>query len=196
MSLRRVRKPGAATPSRRANKPHSKFQDRKTLNGPVMRPTTPRVTESGVGEPSTCYAGAQRWHLGKRAWRTPTPPFEPLLGFGQAGALLLFQIPRPTTQQKINDPPKSAPFHPSHLSISPPVPASSLPRTTDFQICTKKQRRLAVRDAVVQGRTKIAATPKSAACNLLPTSKIPFKLNVAAPPTIEVQSRVTTIFSP
>jgi len=58
LSLFRVRKFGAATPSQRANKPHSIIQDRKTLNGPAMRPTTPRVTESGVGESSTCDAGA------------------------------------------------------------------------------------------------------------------------------------------
>ena len=58
MSLRRVQRSGAAIPSQRANKPHSIIQSREVLDGPAMRPTTPHVTESGVGESSTCDAGA------------------------------------------------------------------------------------------------------------------------------------------
>ena len=35
---------------KQAEKPHSKFSDRKALDGPAMRPTTPLAVENGVGK--------------------------------------------------------------------------------------------------------------------------------------------------
>jgi hypothetical protein len=34
---------------KRAEKPHSKFSDRKALDGPATRPETPLAVENGVG---------------------------------------------------------------------------------------------------------------------------------------------------
>jgi len=36
--------------SKRAKRPHSKFSDRKALDGPAMRPKTPLAVENGVGK--------------------------------------------------------------------------------------------------------------------------------------------------
>ena len=35
---------------KRAERPHSKFSDRKALDGPAMRPKTPLAVENGVGK--------------------------------------------------------------------------------------------------------------------------------------------------
>jgi hypothetical protein len=35
---------------KRAKRPHSKFSDRKALDGPAMRPVTPLAVENGVGK--------------------------------------------------------------------------------------------------------------------------------------------------
>jgi len=35
---------------KRAKRPHSKFSDRKALDGPAMRPATPLAVENGVGK--------------------------------------------------------------------------------------------------------------------------------------------------
>jgi hypothetical protein len=35
---------------KQAEKPHSKFSGRKTLDGPAMRPETPLAVENGVGK--------------------------------------------------------------------------------------------------------------------------------------------------
>jgi hypothetical protein len=37
---------------KRAEKPHSKFSDRKALDGPATRPETPLAVENGVGKPA------------------------------------------------------------------------------------------------------------------------------------------------
>jgi len=37
---------------KRAEKPHSKFSDRKALDGPATRPKTPFAVENGVGKPA------------------------------------------------------------------------------------------------------------------------------------------------
>ena len=37
---------------KRAEKPHSKFSDRKALDGPATRPKTPLAVENGVGKPA------------------------------------------------------------------------------------------------------------------------------------------------
>ena len=49
-----------------------------------MRPTTPRVTENGVGEQPTCIVGAQRLHRERACGERP-PPNLSLLDFGPAG---------------------------------------------------------------------------------------------------------------
>jgi hypothetical protein len=36
--------------SKRAKRPHSKFSDRKALDGPAMRPKIPLAVENGVGK--------------------------------------------------------------------------------------------------------------------------------------------------
>jgi hypothetical protein len=56
---------------KRAKRPHSKFSDRKALDGPVMRPTTPLAVENGVGKLAA--KARQMPASGKRAWRTPNP---------------------------------------------------------------------------------------------------------------------------
>jgi hypothetical protein len=35
---------------KQAKRPHSKFSDRKALDGPAMRPATPLAVENGVGK--------------------------------------------------------------------------------------------------------------------------------------------------
>jgi hypothetical protein len=37
-------------PLKRAEKPHSKFSDRKALDGPATRPITPLAVENSVGK--------------------------------------------------------------------------------------------------------------------------------------------------
>jgi hypothetical protein len=56
---------------KRAQRPHSKFSDRKALDGPAMRPTTPLAVENGVGKLAA--NARQIASAGKRVWRTPTP---------------------------------------------------------------------------------------------------------------------------
>jgi len=46
-----VRKPAfRKRQPKRAKRPHSKFSDRKALDGPAMRPMTPLAVENGVGK--------------------------------------------------------------------------------------------------------------------------------------------------
>jgi hypothetical protein len=61
--------------SKQAEKPHSKFRGRKTLNGPATRPKTPLAVENSVGKPAADQA--PNAGTGKRAWRTPIPRFVP-----------------------------------------------------------------------------------------------------------------------
>ena len=58
---------------KRAEKPHSKFSDRKALDGPATRPITPLAVENGVGNPAAPETGAPNAGPGKREWRTPIP---------------------------------------------------------------------------------------------------------------------------
>ena len=62
---------------KRAKRPHSKFSDCKTLDGPAMRPrTTPLAVENGVGKLAANLA--PNVSAGKREWRTPIPIFVPV----------------------------------------------------------------------------------------------------------------------
>jgi len=74
---------------KRAKRPHSKFSDRKALDGPVMRPVTPLAVENGVGKLAAKVR--QMPASGKRAWRTPRR-----LGASQSAALKdwRFESPR------------------------------------------------------------------------------------------------------
>jgi hypothetical protein len=56
---------------KQAEKPHSKFSSRKTLDGPATRPKTPLAVENSVGKPAADQA--PNVGMGKRAWRTPIP---------------------------------------------------------------------------------------------------------------------------
>jgi hypothetical protein len=56
---------------KRAEKPHSKFSDRKALDGPATRPKTPLAVENGVGKLTAPEKGAPNVSMGKRDWRTP-----------------------------------------------------------------------------------------------------------------------------
>jgi hypothetical protein len=47
-----VRELAAQPLAKRAKRPHSKFSDRKALDGPAMRPGTPLAVENGVGKPA------------------------------------------------------------------------------------------------------------------------------------------------
>jgi len=58
---------------KRAEKPHSKFSDRKALDGPATRPETPLAVENGVGKLTAPEKGAPNVSMGKRDWRTPIP---------------------------------------------------------------------------------------------------------------------------
>jgi len=61
---------------KQAEKPHSKFSSRKTLDGPATRPMTPLAVENSVGKPAA--DRAPNVGTGKRAWRTPIPRFVPV----------------------------------------------------------------------------------------------------------------------
>jgi len=58
---------------KRAEKPHSKFSDRKALDGPATRPKTPLAVENGVGKLTAPEKGAPNVSTGKRDWRAPIP---------------------------------------------------------------------------------------------------------------------------
>jgi hypothetical protein len=57
-------------PLKRAEKPHSKFSDRKALDGPATRPITPLAVENSVGKLAA--PEAPNASTGKRAWRPQT----------------------------------------------------------------------------------------------------------------------------
>ena len=61
---------------KQAEKPHSKFSSRKTLDGPATRPMTPLAVENSVGKPAA--DRAPNVGTGKRVWRTPIPRFVPV----------------------------------------------------------------------------------------------------------------------
>jgi hypothetical protein len=70
---------------KRAEKPHSKFSDRKALDGPATRPGTPLAVENGVGKLTAPEKGAPNVSTGKRDWRAPIPnlsPFDRKVGRG------------------------------------------------------------------------------------------------------------------
>ena len=72
---------------KQAEKPHSKFSARKTLDGPATRPKTPLAVENSVGKLAAPPVGAPNASTGKRAWRTPIPHLVPVRPQGWAGTL-------------------------------------------------------------------------------------------------------------
>ena len=72
--------------------PHSKFSDRKALDGPAMRPTTPLAVENGVGKLA---ANARRMSAREREpGELPTPNLSlPDRKVGQGLFVFRFQFP-------------------------------------------------------------------------------------------------------
>ena len=77
--------------SKRAKKPHSTIQRRKTLDGPATRPITPLAVENSVGEPAA--HEAPNVGIGKESVANSHIPFGPCRArFGGSGRDLLFSI--------------------------------------------------------------------------------------------------------
>ena len=76
---------------KQAEKPHSKFSGRKTLDGPAMRPETPLAVENGVGK-LAAPKKAPNASAGKREWRTPIPKFCPHLTARSGGDIFVFPV--------------------------------------------------------------------------------------------------------
>ena len=69
---------------KRAEKPHSKFSDRKALDGPATRPKTPLAVENGVGNPAA-FERRRLMPVGKERVANSHPQFVPVRPKGRAG---------------------------------------------------------------------------------------------------------------
>ena len=77
---------------KRAEKPHSKFSDRKALDGPATRPKTPFAVENGVGKPAAPREGARLMPVRERELGTLPSPICPCLA-ERPGRDLMFLAP-------------------------------------------------------------------------------------------------------
>src|SRR5579885_2233296 len=70
---------------------------REVLDVPATRPLTPLAVENSVGKLAATQSVAPNASPGKRAWRTPTPPFSPCSAAkpGRDFMFFLEQIPPP-----------------------------------------------------------------------------------------------------
>ncbi len=59
---------------KRAKRPHSKFSDRKALDGPAMRPATPLAVENGVGKLAANARRMPAWERERGELPTPICP--------------------------------------------------------------------------------------------------------------------------